>query len=262
LEDKTKKIKIFSAGASGTRFLKAAIEHVDPPNSNRSQILERDGPTHAPFNITSPKGINSLQKAIFLYADPRNVFLSICKKQVQRRHRHLVHLGYLGKRSKSLDSDIYNGGYLGEDISKALQSFSRNHKRTILVQSSQEAMTFQRLSIIAGNNTNALIGQLKSFSGLEDHFNSWLHAESPIPIAFVKYEYLPEVIEQIVDFISKETEVSLPWLKIAEYILSHWRPRASNYINHDCEAKLNQLFGPLIAIQKELPPFWIKEPTR
>tara|TARA_R100000808_G_scaffold7892_1_gene22654 strand:+ start:11183 stop:11986 length:804 start_codon:yes stop_codon:yes gene_type:complete len=264
-----KKIKIFSPGACGTRFLTGIFSYTHGQESPtiQEEILEdicnkfkfrSAGPTHSPYHKIESKDLNTLRKIIFLYGDPRNTFLSICNKHVDRRHRHLLHLGYLGDRSELATS------------LKDLDTMHRTHIPTRSIQSSREAMTFQRISLGAPRVTVTtgcpdyleavaiIIEQIKSFSGLEDHFNSWLHADCPIPIAFVKYEYLLEVFDQLLDFVEIYESRSL----IKAYANAEWKPRRSKHEEHTHSDKLNKLFDSLLSIQSQLPPFWIKEPTK
>ena len=223
------KIKVFSPGASGTRFLTNILEKSLPSNGT---TIEQKGPTHLPFNVLQQNYIDNFQKIIFIYADPRNVFLSICKKDMQKRNRHLIHLGYLGTRNIP-----------SEYIKK-------------------ESLAFHKLSIQAGSFPGVeikLIQKTQSFSGLETHFNSWLSANCSAPIAFIKYEHLPNVIDKVSDFINVTEPVKN---KIHKRVKEKWDRRNSEYINHNCQEKLEQLFTPLLNIQKKLPSFWIKEPFK
>ena len=246
------KIKVFSAGASGTRFLTDVLRDGWKTASSKAGFaINQRGTTHLPFHRLEEEYINDFQKAIFIYADPRNIFLSICKKDMYRRHRHLIHLGYLGS-PKTTNKEIQN----------SLDSITHKHKPTIPLQCiMRESEIFQRLSIQVGSfpgAENLLIKETESFSGLQAHFDSWLQSDSSIPIAFVKYEHLPEVIDKISNFIDAQEPVKF---EIAKIMKQNWKSRTSNYINHECREKLDQLFTPLLNIQKDLPSFWIKEPS-
>jgi len=106
------------------------------------------------------------------------------------------------------------------------------------------------------DSTNFL--QYKEFKGFDIFFNSWLAADTSFDIAFVKYEWLPRVAEDLAEFINLPLEYRKPW---CEHIKATFALRSSDWTQLD-EANqqvLSTMFTSLLEVQQSLPPFWVKE---
>jgi len=216
-------VRIFGPGASGTRFLTNTLRHYlpSPPLGGRLGLHHRNN-THAPYSEISPECFKELDlRVIFLYADPRNIFLSILKKDIVRMHSHMKFLGCSEEEMKDIRRHHIERNVGTDDVYRVAE-------------------------------------EIDEFCGLENHFDSWLYSNAPFKIAFIKYEILLSNSESIADFVSigpRNTE------RFCKRLSENWSPRTSNYntLSKETRQGLDRLFGSLVEKQSKLPPFWIKE---
>ena len=211
-----KKVKIFSSGGCGTRWLQGITKFYTIPVD-----VPCDFPTHLPASVVKKNFIvdRYLDKGILIYADPREVFLHIIRKQPDRRIKHFQHLGCEAEETSRL-LEIGNKNRLG-NIEKELH-------------------------------------QVKSFKGLENHYDDWIKTKFPIDVAFVKSESL--AIEangkKLGEFLElEESEI------FGQVIADRFSPRQTklSQCSPSQRAHLNNLFGSLVRKQASKPPVWIKK---
>ena len=91
--------------------------------------------------------------------------------------------------------------------------------------------------------------------GLEKHFDYWLSTKFSCPVAFIKYEQLTKVSDNIAEFLKFENTT------FSDNIKNEFRSRHSSqsFIEPDNLKKLKKKFCGLYNKMNELEDFWIKQ---
>ncbi len=260
------RLKIYSYGHSGTTYLTqmlpgVARRHLQAKSISglidhncNTRLLDPQTP-HAPY-FAQPWGdlgqdhpLAAVRdqypdKAIVLYSDPRNALLSLFSKSSKRAGVHLAHMHYKGPPTTWNPIDIVQLRALG---------LGERHPEFIVV----DHLGMPVLDRLIKTREPALL-QYKEFKGFDIFFNSWLTSDTSFDIAFIKYEWLPRIADDLAAFINLPLEHRKPW---CEHIKATFTLRSSDWTQLD-EANqqvLSTMFASLLEIQQSLPPFWIKK---
>jgi|TARA_R110000824_G_scaffold257508_1_gene446472 hypothetical protein len=248
--DSTNKVRVFSYTSCGTRFLKSALENVGI-NTTTAPL----GRSHASYKTVQNSTVPLVpgDTAIVIYADPRDSFVSLNKKQLML-HKWEEHLPLPPETPWRTVHRGAKGGLwvLVDECATAMEH----------LEIQNEVIEELRNNPFLESAPTAKLWRVwNKFKAFDDFFASWMASpDRPCPIIFIRYERLCEeaTIRQLGERLNLAPQKSS---HIYRDIVERWRPRSSTCRRLDLRRQhfLASHFKDLLASQNSLPPAYILE---
>lgn len=203
---------VASYGGAGSKTLVRGILNQPPSGSSPVNLVRR----HHTHKRVPYEEVPEGKKVIYVYGDPAHSIASFFRRAANEDpdDPHPRHANFLARHCRNIEGDLEK-----ITVGYSLEDFLRSDEDPF---------------------------------GLADHFHSWMTANVPYPILFVRYEALWDHVEEIFDF------VGIPPAEAASF-----PEKRANYVerNRKYDGPLAQLrikFARFIAEIDRLPPILLR----